>query len=271
MLTFSPCKINIGLNIINKRKDGFHNLETIFYPVNFLNDIIEIIPSNTNQDYYHFSGISISVELGENLCFKTINLLRQNYQFPNIELYLHKTVPMGAGLGGGSANVANIINLIDNLFNLKISFSDKIVLASSLGSDCAFFISAKPSIGTQKGDVLEPIDVNLQNYYLTIVKPTCHVSTADAYSKVTPKTNEVKLIDAICKPIIEWQNFIINDFEISVFKKFPEIEKIKDKLYQKGALYAQMSGSGSAVFGIFQQEPNIEWDKNYLVFSGKLS
>jgi len=271
MISFSPCKINIGLNIINKRIDGYHNLETLFYPVYFIKDIVEVVPASNDKDSYGFSGIPISSELNDNLCVKTINLLRKHYKFPNIELYLHKNVPMGAGLGGGSANVATIINLIDKLFNFKMSLSEKIHLSGSLGSDCAFFIEAKPSIGYEKGNVLSPVDISLAGYSLIIVKPNIHVSTAEAYSTVVPSESEKKLPDIINKPIESWKNQIHNDFEKSVFVKFPEIERIKDKLYQKGALYAQMSGSGSAVFGIFNEVPDIEWDKGYLVYSGKLT
>ncbi len=271
MVSFSPCKINIGLNIINKRKDGYHNLETCFYPVYFVHDIIEIVPSKIENDKYYFSGIKISGDINENLCYKTVNLLRKHFVFPKIELYLNKIVPMGAGLGGGSANVATIINLINNQFNLNICDSDKIDFANQLGSDCAFFIQSMPAFGTEKGNVLFPLDVNLSNYYLIIVKPSIYVSTVEAYSLVVPSMPKLKLEELINQPIENWKNTIKNDFEKSVFLKYPEIEDIKNKLYQSGAIYAQMSGSGSAVFGIFKKETGLKLDESYIVHSGILT
>lgn len=266
MISFSPCKINIGLNIINKREDGFHNIETVFYPIYFLQDIIEIVLSDI--DSYEFSGIEISGVLEDNLCYKTIVELRKIYSFPPIKLFLHKIVPMGAGLGGGSANVATIINLVCKQFDIQMSEIEKKSLASSLGSDCAFFVNPVPSIATGKGNILQEISLNLSKLYLLIAKPSSHISSADAYSMVKPNNSRDKLNNLIQKPIAEWKYVIENDFEKSIFPKFPIIEQIKEKMYQAGAIYAQMSGSGSSVFGIFNEKPTAEFDEDIFVKGG---
>ena len=270
MISFSPCKINIGLNIINKRNDGFHNLETIFYPVYFLHDIIEIVIADNDEDRFIFTGLKIEEDIENNLCYKTIILLRKKYNFPKVSVYLHKIVPMGAGLGGGSANVATIINLVDKLFKLSIEDKEKKSLASMLGSDCAFFINPKSSVGTEKGNTLNPIDVLLKGYYLLIVKPPIHISTAEAYSLIQPNSSRPSIIELCTFPINQWRDIFSNDFETSIFPKYPIIDELKQKLYLSGAIYAQMSGSGSAVYGIFNEKPNIPFSNEYFVTGGFL-
>ncbi len=271
MLTFSSSKINIGLNIINKRNDGYHDIETIFYPISFLKDAIEIIASSESADSFIFTGINIDGKAEDNLCIKTIKLLRKHYSFPNITLYLYKNVPMGAGLGGGSANVACIINMVNEMFELDISEEKRRELASTLGSDCAFFVNPQPSFGEGRGEILSPINISLQGLRIVIVKPPIHVSTAMAYSSVTPMQQQTSLKDILLNTKVEnWKNQIHNDFEHTVFKLFPEIEKIKNDLYAKGAIYSQMSGSGSAVFGIFDKEIELDYPEDYLVIDGRL-
>lgn len=270
MVSFSPCKINIGLNIINKRNDGFHNLETIFYPVYFLHDIIEIVIADNDEDQFVFTGLKIEGDFEHNLCNKTIKVLHKKYNFPNVSVYLHKIVPMGAGLGGGSANVATIINLVDKLFNLAIDVEEKKEIASILGSDCAFFINPQVSIGTEKGNILNPINLILKDYYLLIVQPPVHVSTAEAYSLIKPDSSKPKLFDLISAPIEGWKDIITNDFEESVFSMYPIVGVIKKQLYNSGAIYAQMSGSGSSVFGLFSKKPNIEFSSDFFVTGGFL-
>lgn len=271
MLTFSSCKINLGLNIINKRPDGFHSIETIFYPIDFIQDAIEIISHSKSKDYYHFTGLKMDCKEDENLCVKTINLLRQHYRFPFISLYLHKTIPMGAGLGGGSANAASIINLVNNKYCLNISEENRRKLASQVGSDCAFFIQPIPSFGEGKGEILSKIELSLSAYHLVIVKPPIHISTAWAYKNAIPQSGRETLKKLILNNgISNWKNVLQNDFETGVFKEYPEIAKIKETLYTSGAIYAQMSGSGSAVFGIFDTETEIAFPNEYKILWGQI-
>lgn len=269
MLTFSSCKINLGLFILNKRPDHFHSIETVFYPIHFLQDAIEIISNSSFKDLYYFTGIEMDCKEDENLGVKTINLLREYYDFPFITLYLHKAVPMGAGLGGGSANVASIINLINEKYHLEISKDFRRELASQIGSDCAFFIDPIPSFGEEKGEILSKVDISLSGYYLLIVKPPIHISTALAYKNTIPQSNRKTLKEIILNTkISSWKEVLQNDFETGIFKEYLEIAKIKETLYQSGAIYAQMSGSGSAVFGIFDKKIEIPFPNNYTNYWG---
>lgn len=267
MLDFSPCKINLGLHVIEKRTDGFHNIETVFYPIGWA-DAIEIIESTDSQAFnISFSGLSIEGDIKDNLIYKAYLLLKESYQIPHIKVHLHKNIPMGAGLGGGSSDAATFINLIDQKFNLTIPLSKKLEIARKLGSDCAFFIEGKPVFATEKGDVFEPIKTDLSKYYFLIVYPGVHSNTKIAYSGVIPKKPNLSIKDIIEKvPIEKWKDQLINDFEPSVFKAFPVIEELKQKLYNIGAIYACMSGSGSAVFGIFKDEPTIDLPKEFSYF-----
>lgn len=271
MLTFSSCKINLGLNIIKKRPDGFHSIETIFYPIDFIQDAIEIISHSKAKDEYHFTGIKMDCKEEENLCVKTINLLRHHFDFPSISLYLHKSVPMGAGLGGGSANVASIINLINNKYQLNIPEDNRRKLASQIGSDCAFFIQPIPSFGEGKGEILSKVNLSLSGYHLLIVKPPIHISTALAYKNAIPQSGRKTVKELILNnDISNWKNVLQNDFENGIFKEYPEISKIKETLYKSGAIYAQMSGSGSAVFGIFDSKTEISFTNEYLKLWGNI-
>jgi 4-diphosphocytidyl-2-C-methyl-D-erythritol kinase len=267
MLEFSPCKINLGLHVVEKRGDGFHNIETVFYPI-LWEDALEVVESNDNQPFtINFSGKIIEGDLTENIIYKAYVLIKEKYPVPNIKVHLHKNIPMGAGLGGGSSNGATFINLIDKKFNLNIPLSTKLDIAKKLGSDCAFFIEQKPVFATEKGDVFEPITINLNAYYILVVYPQIHSNTKIAYSGVTPKKPELSIRSIIeQKPINEWKNLLVNDFENSVFNAFPEIKELKELLYKQNAIYACMSGSGSSVFGIFDKRPTIEFPKHYEYF-----
>lgn len=267
MLEFSPCKINLGLHVVEKRGDGFHNIETVFYPI-LWQDALEVVESDDNQPFtINFSGKTIEGDLKDNIIYKTYNLLKEKYTLPNIKVHLHKHIPMGAGLGGGSSNGAVFINLIDKKFNLSIPLKTKLEIAKKLGSDCAFFIEQQPVFATEKGDVFEPINLNLNNYYILVVYPQVHSNTKIAYSGVVPKKPELSIKTIIeQKPIEEWKELLINDFENSVFKAFPEIKELKDLLYKNNAIYACMSGSGSSVFGIFKHKPTIDLPKHYEFF-----
>ncbi|HOX83330.1 MAG TPA: 4-(cytidine 5'-diphospho)-2-C-methyl-D-erythritol kinase [Chryseolinea sp.] len=249
MVSFPPCKINLGLNILNKRPDGYHNLETCFYPVPWT-DILEIIPGETLT--FSSSGNSIPGKADENLCLKAYHLLRNDYSLDPVKIHLHKMIPTGAGLGGGSSDAAHTLRLLNSIFQLNISKEKLMHYASKLGSDCAFFIQDKPMFGSGRGEVLTTVDISLKGKFLILVKPDIHVSTLDAYSNVNPCQPEVSLQNTLMtNPVSRWKDVVRNDFEESVFKKFPEIQSIKEKMYSLGAVYASMSGSGSTVFGIF--------------------
>ena len=260
MVIFPNAKINLGLNVIEKRSDGFHNIETLFYPVP-LTDMLEVIPGSLgkeNEPVLNLSGIEIPGGQQQNLCVKAYNLLKREFNLPGIHVFLHKIIPMGAGLGGGSSDGAFMLLLLNDLFKLSLSTEQLVHYASQLGSDCAFFIQNKPTFGKGKGNELEEISLNLSGYTLVLVHPGVHVSTAEAYAGVTPGKPEISVKEIALKPVKSWNGLLVNDFEASVFAKHPEIKLIKDKLYKLGATYASMTGSGSAVFGIFDKPVSLK-------------
>ncbi|TAG56817.1 MAG: 4-(cytidine 5'-diphospho)-2-C-methyl-D-erythritol kinase [Cytophagales bacterium] len=248
MLVFPNAKINLGLHIINKREDGFHNLETCFLPIQW-QDMLEI--AENNVDTFSTSGIEIKGDSKDNLCLKALQLLRNDFKIPTISIHLHKSIPMGAGLGGGSSDAAFLLQLLNNKFSLKITNSDLINYAKKLGSDCAFFIQNKPIFATEKGDIFSDINLQLSGYQVFVAYSDIHVSTAEAYSFVKPRKENSNLKLDLLKPIKSWKNTIFNDFELSVFTKHPILADLKQKMYDNGAIYASMSGSGSAIYGIF--------------------
>jgi 4-diphosphocytidyl-2-C-methyl-D-erythritol kinase len=249
MVSFPPCKINLGLNIISKRPDGFHDIETCFYPVPW-NDILEIIPSSVFS--FNVTGTTIPGRESENLCVKAYSLIEKEFAVSPVQMHLHKIIPTGAGLGGGSSDAAHTLRSLNNVFDLKIKSERLQQYAAALGSDCTFFIQDKPKLGTGRGEILQDINAYLKDKHLVIIKPDIHVSTAEAYAGVLPQKPEIDLREIIEKqPVKAWRSMLKNDFEITVFKKFPDIKRVKDKLYDFGAHYASMSGSGSTVFGIF--------------------
>lgn len=257
MITFPNAKINLGLNIVEKRPDGYHNLETIFYPIH-IEDALEIVESKkTDREYeLHISGTTIEGNPEENLVIKAYRLLLKEYELPPIAVYLRKHIPSGAGLGGGSADAAFMLKLLNETYHLNISDDKLEGYAATLGADCAFFIKNKPVFATGIGNVFEPVDLSLSNYYIIVIKPDIFVSTREAFSFIRPSHPTLSLKEIIRKPIEEWKDWMMNDFEASVFAGHPEIKKIKEALYTEGAIYASMSGSGSSVFGIFKEEPN---------------
>ncbi|MEO7991082.1 MAG: 4-(cytidine 5'-diphospho)-2-C-methyl-D-erythritol kinase [Chryseolinea sp.] len=259
MVSFPPCKINLGLNILNKRPDGYHNLETCFFPLPWT-DILEIIPSDALT--FSSTGKAIPGRLEENLCLKAYALLKEDFDLPSVKIHLHKIIPTGAGLGGGSSDAAYTLRLLNTIFKLNISNENLMSYAASLGSDCAFFIQDKPMMGSGRGEVLTEIDVRLKGKFLMLIKPEVHVSTAEAYANVRPNQPEFSLQHLLTTYTLnDWKNVVKNDFEESVFGKYPEINHIKEKMYSLGAIYASMSGSGSSVFGIFNFP--IEADQNF--------
>jgi 4-diphosphocytidyl-2-C-methyl-D-erythritol kinase len=254
MVVFPHCKINLGLQVVSKRSDGYHNIETCFYPV-LWTDILEIIKAETFA--FSCSGISIPGKEDDNLCIKAYQLLRNDFGLSPVHIHLHKVIPTGAGLGGGSSNAAFALRTLNSIFDLKLSVQQLRDYAIRLGSDCSFFIGDKPMLGTGRGEELSPVSVNLKGLFLVLVKPQLHISTADAYSGIKPKQPAVSLTEILALPVTEWKNSLVNDFEESVFKKHPAISSLRESLYQNGAIYASMSGSGASVFGIFNSPVNL--------------
>lgn len=262
MIVFPCAKINLGLNIVSKREDGYHNLETVFYPIP-LYDALEIkymdekFPSETACDL-KVTGNAVDCDEQKNLVVKAYHILAADYQLPRIHTHLYKHIPSQAGLGGGSSDAAFMIRLLDERFRLNIGNPEMERYAARLGADCAFFIEAEPAYAEGIGDVLMPADGpdgNLQGYYLCVVKPDVAVSTKEAYSAITPKKPAKSCRDIVRQPIDTWKEELVNDFEEPIFKMHPELATIKQKLYDQGAVYASMSGSGSALYGIFKEEP----------------
>jgi len=255
VISFPGCKINIGLHILQKRFDGYHNIETLFYPVGLV-DGLEIIPSR-GKTMFSLSGLELPGKGKPNLCIKAYELLKKEYDLPPVKIHLHKKIPPGSGLGGGSSNAANTLLLLNRIFNLELDSEQLAGYARYLGADCAFFIYNKPMIGLNKGDVFDDANVNLEGYYIAIIKPKINIDTSEAYKKAIPCERRRSIKELIRQPVDEWRSTIENDFEKTIFLKHPDIEKIKSVLYKKGAVYASMTGSGSAVYGIFDREPAI--------------
>jgi 4-diphosphocytidyl-2-C-methyl-D-erythritol kinase len=252
MVSFPHAKINLGLNVIRKRADGYHDLETCFFPIGWT-DILEIIPSASFQ--FSATGLAIDGNAENNLCMKAYDLLKKDYNLPTVQIHLHKIIPMGAGLGGGSADAAFTLRQLNDSFFLGLSQLSLEKYAGQLGSDCAFFISGTPRLGTGRGEVLSPISISLKAKYIVVVKPDVHVSTAEAYAGVKPRVADISVREVLeKKPMSEWKSLLKNDFEESVFSKYPTIAEVKEELYRQGATYASMSGSGSSVFGIFENK-----------------
>lgn len=258
MISFPNAKINLGLDIVSKRPDGYHNLETIFYPIQ-IKDALEITESAENTAYtFHCNGLEVDGPPENNLVIKALNLLKQSHKIPNVDIHMIKHIPFGAGLGGGSADASFTLKMLNTMFNLGISVKQLEAYAAQLGADCAFFIQNKPVFASGIGNIFKQIDLSLKGYYLILVKPDVHISTAQAFSQITPSTPSHSLLEIIKKPVDEWKYVMKNDFEKSVFPLFPIIEQVKNDLYQHGACYASMSGSGSSVFGIFKTEIDLQ-------------
>jgi 4-diphosphocytidyl-2-C-methyl-D-erythritol kinase len=251
MIAFPPCKINLGLRVVRKRQDGYHDIETCFYPVPWC-DVVEVIKSDSFM--FSSSGLTISGSDSENLCIKAYELLKKDFGIGPINIHLHKVIPMGAGLGGGSSDAACTLSLLTNVYELNLSDDKLHQYAALLGSDCAYFLQHQPMLGSGRGEVLKPVDIQLKNKHMVIVKPEVHVSTADAYAGITPQVPKVSLENVLQLPIDQWKNTLVNDFEETVFKKYPIIKELKEALYGMGAVYACMSGSGASVYGIFDEK-----------------
>ncbi len=271
MVTFPNCKINLGLNIIQKRTDGYHDLETVFYPI-LIKDVLEIItnqlPNQVSDIHYSASGLLVEGDLSNNLCVKAYHLLKNDFpKLPFIKLHLHKNIPMGAGLGGGSSDAANTLLLLNQKYQLALSNEQLIDYALQLGSDCPFFILNQPCFAKGRGEILHIIDLDLKQYQFFIVNPGIHISTAWAFSQIQPSKALYPIEETILTPIGQWKGILTNDFEKPVVKLYPEIGNIIDQLYTHGAIYAALSGTGSTVFGIFPKGNFLKpiFPKNYFL------
>jgi 4-diphosphocytidyl-2-C-methyl-D-erythritol kinase len=271
MVIFPNAKINIGLNILRKRGDGYHDLETLFFPIG-LKDALEFIENNSNRVNLSLSGIEMDVAPENNIVLKAYRLLSSSVSIPGIDIHLHKVIPFGAGLGGGSSDAAFLLIALNDYFELNLSKDKLKHFALMLGADCSFFIENKPSLATGIGEILQNVEINLSGYHLLLVKPPFGVVTIEAYSNITLSDSKHSLMDALKMKPEDWRGIIKNDFETTVFNAYPEIENIKQTLLDHGALYASMSGSGSAVYGLFKSKPDLSvksFSEGYFIWHEK--
>lgn len=263
MIVFPNAKINLGLRILRKREDGYHDLETIFYPIG-LQDALEIIRLGTEEKTSSFpftvSGAEIEGRLTSNLCVRAYKLLKKDFpDLPHIKMHLHKTIPSGAGLGGGSSDAAFTLLLLNKLFGLMLDREQLLRYAGELGSDCPFFIINKPCYATGRGEILEEVNIDLSPYRIVIVNPGIHIDTALAFTNVLPAIPDSSIRDIISRPVERWKDDLQNDFEKIIFARYPGIVDIKDQFYSAGAVFASMSGSGSTVYGIFKKDAELRF------------
>lgn len=251
MIFFPNCKINIGLNVCEKLPSCYHNLESIFYPVPWY-DILEILPSPKEE--FIIAGNEINCETTQNLCYKAYLFFKEKYYIPGIKLFLYKNIPFGAGMGGGSSDAAYTILGINKIFSLQLNSDRLLEIAATIGSDCGFFIENRVSYVTGTGNIINPLELSLNGYNLLIVKPKINISTYEAYKNIIPKGYKENLPELIKMPVNQWKNAVKNDFETALFPIYPQLAAIKDQMYNMGALYASMSGSGSALYAIFDKE-----------------
>ncbi len=264
MITFPNAKINIGLRVTEKRPDGFHNIQTCFYPIK-LCDALEIVESDKLE--LQATGRSIPGKDSENLCLRAYHLLKKDYALPNVKLHLHKVIPSGAGLGGGSSDAAFTLKMISAHFNLVLGEELLSFYAEQLGSDCSFFIKNKPCIGESKGELLRETALDLSHYGIVLVYPNLQVSTAEAYADIKPQTPNEHVEDILSgMEVAHWKDHLVNDFEKSVFTRYPQLAALKKDLYDNGAVYAAMSGSGSSVYGFFEVMPEMQFPSHYFVW-----
>jgi 4-diphosphocytidyl-2-C-methyl-D-erythritol kinase len=266
MITFPKAKINIGLTIVRKRDDGFHDIETIFYPAGITDALEFVVPQPiSGQDNLTVTGLATDCLPEDNLVLKAVDLLRTKYEFPFLNIHLHKLIPPGSGLGGGSSDASAMLMLLNRTFKLQIGRQELEEMALTLGSDCPFFIHGTPVLATGRGELFTPLNCFLDGYYLIIVRENIHISTRLAYANNKPRGKKSGLEELIKAPVEEWKENIKNDFEEYAFREYPRLESIKEGMYNAGALYSSMSGSGSAIFGIFRTRPvspptgNIIW------------
>ncbi|HNZ70117.1 MAG: 4-(cytidine 5'-diphospho)-2-C-methyl-D-erythritol kinase [Bacteroidota bacterium] len=266
MISFPNAKINLGLHVVERRSDGYHNLESLFYPVE-LCDILEVIPGE--RFGFQSTGLTIEGPEEENLVVRAWRLLQKRFDLPPVRIHLHKVIPIGAGLGGGSSDGAFMLKMANDLFMLGMTEAKLEEMAAALGADCPFFIGNRAALATGTGNILQPVDLDLSGYKIVIVKPPLAVSTGMAYKVVTPRRPDHTVAEVVTRPVEEWKELLVNDFEEHVFAMFPEIGTIREELFRLGAVYASMSGSGSSVYGLFREIPSCLADKfpgDYFVF-----
>jgi 4-diphosphocytidyl-2-C-methyl-D-erythritol kinase len=258
MIVFPNCKINLGLNILYKRNDGFHELETIFFPIG-LRDALEILPAADKPAKFTVTGI-LHGKPEDNLCIKAYNLLKKDYpQLPETQMHFHKAIPVGAGLGGGSADATSTLQLLNAKFNCNVPAQKMQEYALQLGSDCPFFLLNVPCFATGRGEVLEPLNLSLSGYKILLINPGIHINTGEIFKQIKPAIPAKNIKEIIQQPVSTWKAELVNDFEKVVFTNYPVIKKIKESFYDNGALYASMSGSGSTLYGIFKKEAIINY------------
>jgi 4-diphosphocytidyl-2-C-methyl-D-erythritol kinase len=257
MISFPNAKINLGLNITEKRTDGYHSIESVLYPVP-LCDILEINIAADGQFYFGSSGLNIECENNNNLCVQAYNLLHKHFTIPAVKIWLHKIIPSGSGLGGGSADAASTLTMLNKIFNLALDNPALMELAANLGMDCPFFIDNIPALAKGRGDIIVPLHLSLKGYTICIARPDIHISTAEAYSKVIPLPGKICPSSLTGFSVSSWKGILENQFEATLFLKHPQLQSIKDSFYDAGAVYASLSGSGSAVYGIFTEAPDMQ-------------
>jgi 4-diphosphocytidyl-2-C-methyl-D-erythritol kinase len=264
VVVFPNCKINIGLSIVEKRSDGYHNLESVFYPL-ALCDALEIIENNNQLDYNFTCNIKSIPTDDSNLVIKALHLVRKYYTFPGVDINLIKNIPYGAGLGGGSSDAAYTIKCLNELFNLGMTNERLIELSSQIGSDCAFFIKNEACFAYERGDKFKASNIDLKEKYILLVKPDYCISTAEAYSNIIPHKIDFDIETVLTSDRNNWKDYVVNDFEKTAFNKFPELQEIKQWMYNKGAFFSAMSGSGSTIYGLFDEKPELNgcWNKHF--------
>lgn len=258
MIAFPTAKINLGLNIVERRPDGYHNIETVFLPVPGVSDVLEIVPSTSGETTLHTYGNPVDCPVEKNLVMRAYALLASQHELPALDIHLYKHIPDGAGLGGGSSDAAATLVTINSMLELGLSTEQLASLAARLGADCAFFVHGRPMMATGIGDVLTPVEVNLKGKCLLLVKPPVGVSTAQAYARVTPEPSTLRPDEVVQWPLPMWDGALKNDFEPSVFAQYPLLWHIKAMLLDAGAQYAAMSGSGSTMFAVFDTDEMAE-------------
>ncbi len=271
MISFPNAKINLGLHVVRKRSDGYHDIETIFYPLPLTDSLEILINEEAGRKFslpLNVTGIELEGDASSNICIKAYRLLRRDFpEIPYVKMNLHKQIPAGSGLGGGSSDGAFALRMMNEMFKLKLSEEELIEYAAELGSDCPFFIFNRPCYAEGRGEKLEPLELDLSTYKFVIVNPGIHIGTGRAFLDIKPEKPERSLKEVIREPIIRWRDDLCNDFEKTVFPRHREIVEVKDELYRKGALYASMTGSGSTVYGIFEKGNDIklEFPDEYFV------
>ncbi len=269
MIVFPPVKINLGLNVTARRMDGYHDIDSVFIPVAWT-DALEAVISDNQEFKFSSSGLPIPGNTAGNLVCKAFRLLAEKYPLPGIHLHLHKVLPMGAGLGGGSSDGANALKLINSLCGLGIERHELEALAAQLGSDCPFFIDSTPKHVSGRGETMNAVDLQLKDWYVLIVMPPVSIGTAEAYSWIRPSVPELTVAEIIASPVANWKGKLKNDFEEGAMKRHPVIGEIKAQLYREGAVYASMSGSGAAVYGLFSSLPDLQAYSTYQVWCGRI-